>query len=355
MRAVTSVRSVEAGQRPAILHVLGRACATSIPYEVATHQRQCGYDVHVASILAPLDSAVTDDELTVLGGLRHLVPRLRKLVDSDRFDVIHVHHGVASLAAAALARLARIPVVVSEHRAEGVTRPLQIGRGLLASRITTNSEFTRSTMPALLRKLRTVDVVHNGVDLDAVAAGSPEAARKLWPAGQPVVLCVGRLIADKGQETLLRAAAKAEQPFTVVLAGDGPEKEALEELAAELRITDRVVMLGRQPRSAVYDAMAAATIVVVPSRTEGFCNVAAEALAAGVPLVTSDAGALPEVVEGTAARMVPAGSVSALAEAIDRGLEDIVAGDFEPEPDLTFSLSATLGRLDEIYSQVITG
>jgi glycosyltransferase involved in cell wall biosynthesis len=108
-----------------------------------------------------------------------------------------------------------------------------------------------------------------------------------------------------------------------VLAGDGFERPELARLAQELGIGEDVTFLGWVPNSALPPYYRAAAVSVIPSLEEGFGIPAAEAMGCEVPVVASDAGGLPEVVEdGVTGLVVPRGDVPALASAIGSLLED---------------------------------
>lgn len=155
--------------------------------------------------------------------------------------------------------------------------------------------------------------IPNGVDLAADVA--PVG---LGPA--PTVLFVGRLDPAKGADDLVRAFARLEAgDARLVLAGDGPERPALERLARDLGVADRVDLLGR--RGDVPGLLRGATVVAVPSRSEGLSNALLEALAAGCAVVATAIGPNREAA-GDAALLAPASDVGALAHALARALGD---------------------------------
>jgi glycosyltransferase involved in cell wall biosynthesis len=133
-------------------------------------------------------------------------------------------------------------------------------------------------------------------------------------AGRRVILAVGRLAAQKDYPMLLTAAAywrELSHPPLVLIAGDGPERQALAARIATERLPVR--LLGH--RNDIADLLAVADVVVLPSRWEARSLIAQEALAAGVPLVATAVGGIPELV-GDAAVLTPVGDAVAFAEAV---------------------------------------
>ena len=167
------------------------------------------------------------------------------------------------------------------------------------------SERLRAVNPRL-----TVDVVGNGVPAEAFdAARSP---------GDDVVF-VGRLeIAQKGLDLLLAAWARACErvPGTLVIAGTGPDEQALRALADALGVADRVRFVGWVAGAAKFALLGSARAVAVPSRFETFGIVALEAAATGAPVVAFDIDCLREVVPDACGRRVPPFDVDAYADAL---------------------------------------
>lgn len=150
--------------------------------------------------------------------------------------------------------------------------------------------------------------------------------RSLGLASALVILCAGRLSFEKGHADLLEAIAivrsDASVPeFRLVLVGDGPEKGRIAEQARRLGIEHIVLMTGHQPDMRAYYAIA--TLLVLPSHTEGSPNVVLEAMAAGVPIAATAVGGVPEILEHEhTGLLVPARQPAAMAEAIRRLLGD---------------------------------
>ena len=141
-----------------------------------------------------------------------------------------------------------------------------------------------------------------------------------------MIFACRQLFPRKGIRFLLEAAAQLKSRFPdlkVVLAGDGFERPQLTRLATDLGIAQDVTFLGWVPNTDLPPYYRAAAVSVIPSLEEGFGIPAAEAMGCEVPVVASDAGGLPEVVEnGVTGLVVPRGDSDALAKAIGTLLQD---------------------------------
>lgn len=164
------------------------------------------------------------------------------------------------------------------------------------------------------------------VPVDIVYAGVPEELFGLERADQGYLLYFGRLdIFQKGLDTLLQAVARLARgrpELQLRLAGRGKDGDRVAEMVRALGIERNVRMLGAVSEDERRRLFAGASVQLMPSRFEGFGMVAAEAMAAGVPLVAAAAGSLPEVVDApNGGRLVPADDPAALADAVARLLD----------------------------------
>ncbi|MBL8297676.1 MAG: glycosyltransferase [Rhodanobacteraceae bacterium] len=232
-----------------------------------------------------------------------------------RVDVIHANWAITGALAALLRPLHRRPVVLT-LRGDDVTvaRRSGIHRHLLhysvahahtvvcvAESMARNLE---AEVPASAPKVR---VVLNGVGGEF----RPPVAASGFPAR---IVFVGSLIPRKGADVLLRAFARMQDSAVVLrFVGDGPERASLQSLGRSLAVDDRLEFCGQVAPEQVADHLAASTLFVLPSYSEGRPNVLLEAMAGGVPVVASRIdGVVDTVREGEHAWLFDAGDVDAL-------------------------------------------
>ncbi len=190
-----------------------------------------------------------------------------------------------------------------------------------ADRVITVSEAAGATLAGAIPEARAkLSVLRNALPL-------PTLAPKSLPLQPPRLLGIGRLVVEKGFDTVLRAlarlAAEGLRP-AMTLAGSGPERRRLELLAQDLDIAGQVQFLGWVLPETVPALLNDASLVVMPSRwNEPFGLVALEAAQMGRPVLASDCGGLPEIVEsGRTGLLLPPEDDRAWAEAITMLLAD---------------------------------
>lgn len=262
-----------------------------------------------------------------------VVSRRNRHAIINRLDILHAHSPfVTGWMAVRYARRLRIPLVYTYHTqleeyAHYVPFDAQATRRAastltrsfanLADAVIVPSASMREHLTELGVTVR-VDVIPSGIDLPRFGSGSRNARLREslgLRAGERMLLFVSRLAREKNVDMLLDAVAASRAPLRLVIAGDGPERSALEARAAELGISERTVFLGAVERDALPDLYASADAFVFPSVTETQGLVLAEALAAGTLVIAADAPPAREVLDG-AGRLVPA-SARAFSEAID--------------------------------------
>jgi glycosyltransferase involved in cell wall biosynthesis len=175
-----------------------------------------------------------------------------------------------------------------------------------------------------------VAIVHNGIRTSRFRPSADERGKVRQslgvPAGAMVIGSVGRLVEVKRQEVLIEAFARLQTGSTVqphlVLVGDGPKEQVLRELAARLNISDRVHFAGRQqePRRFLWDM----DVFALTSRSEGMPLAVLEAWAAGVPVVASRVGGLPELVDdGMTGLFFESGNIGQLVMSLEKLMNDV--------------------------------
>ena len=172
-----------------------------------------------------------------------------------------------------------------------------------------------------------ISVQHNSVKpFAAVNAEAVRTARASLPVTDdtPIVVTVGRLSGEKGHLDLVEALGQvhaAGRPFHAVFVGDGINRERLETARARLRLERHLTLAGLQHDVRPYFAMA--QMAVVPSHSEGSPNALLEAMAAGLPIVATRVGGIPEIAtDGETALLVEPRQPGAMAQAIQRLLDD---------------------------------
>jgi len=294
------------------------------------------------------------DGVSPLADERTSAALVRQLSDVNA-DLVHLHSNKAAhvgvRAVAGLTTLARAgrsvkkpAVVFTAHNVPSFEKAGWLARtlgrralrdiGRRADRTIAVSAYLRDRLVADVGfDPARVSVVHNGVDAAAIARAVEAADRVALrasvgiPADAVVVGTLGRLVDSKGVDILLAAVAtlsKNRPTLRCVVVGDGPAETRLKEAAAELGIGHSVVFAGfvEDP----YSWLAALDVFALPTLLESFGLAALEAMAAGVPVVASRTGGVPEVVtDGRTGLLVKPGDSAELASAIATMLDDPTA------------------------------
>lgn len=283
-----------------------------------------------------------------------------------QYDAVHIHMAKNLAAAAGFVRfLLDVPVVVKISGAwefEGGVLDLKRRTSPIFSflrsglkRIDYFQAISRYTRERLVRAgfdARRVLMIPNAVDVEKFDAAKAAVARA---SNERTVVYLGRLQQVKGVDVLLRAWPEvvSRVQAQLLVAGEGPLRSSLEQLANELGIAHCVRFLGRT--SAVAELLAGADLLVQPSRQEGLPNSVLEAMAAGLPVVaTRVSGNEDLVTDGVTGRLVPSENSQALADAIVDVLRDPVRAESMGRAgrrfiDERFRLSAVLSQLVAAY------
>ncbi|MGH7474683.1 MAG: glycosyltransferase family 4 protein [Longimicrobiales bacterium] len=223
-----------------------------------------------------------------------------------------------------------MPVGLVVHHLTGVTAAERWGRILggglaaLERRLIRRARWISTPSQWTLARVRSI--ASAGTGLFMVGAGVDDSFFEVRRRPQGYLLYFGRLdVFQKGLDTLLAALARVREAragIELKVAGRGRDADRLREMVGRLGLTNAVRLLGPVSDRERTELLAGAEILVMPSRFEGFGLVAAEALAAGVPVVASHAGALAEVVPPDVGVLVEPGDVAGLATVLTSLLAD---------------------------------
>jgi glycosyltransferase involved in cell wall biosynthesis len=253
---------------------------------------------------------------------------LRRILRDAPPDVVHANESHA-LTAAWLARAHRRTTLVAGRRlAYSIQRnPISRARYLAAHRIFAISDFVAQSVIASGIPPDRVVIVREGIEIPApVTAEQRHAARRKWnlSEGDIALGCVGVLMPEKGQEFLicaLPAICEAAPRARLLLAGAGPLREHLAELAEKLGVRDRVAFAGFVDH--IEDVYAALDIFVFPSLAEPSGTSLLAAMAWGLPVIAVARGGVPEyVVDGANGVLIPAPAPPTIAAAAKRLIAD---------------------------------
>jgi colanic acid/amylovoran biosynthesis glycosyltransferase len=238
---------------------------------------------------------------------------------------LHAHFGTNSAEVAMLVRaLGGPPYSFTVHGPDEFLRPIGLDEKIRRSAfVVAISNFGRSQL--FLRSRHAdwpkVKIVHCGLEKSFYEDASPTR-------GPPRLICVGRLCEAKGQLLLIEAAALLADEgiaFELVLIGDGPMRQEIEDLVQKCGLGARVRITGWISSSEVREEILAARALVLPSFAEGLPVVIMEAMALRRPVLSTYVAGIPELVRhGQEGWLVPAGAVKELAEAMEACLASSV-------------------------------
>jgi teichuronic acid biosynthesis glycosyltransferase TuaC len=298
------------------------------------HERQSSFDVWYPRFLSiPGVLKQFDGLFMALGAW----PRLRRLKREGRLDIIDAHFAYPDgYAATLLGRWLDVPVTITLRGTEArqARDPRLAGRlrqaALRAARVFSVSQSLRSVLVDLGIPADHIRVVGNGVDLHKFAPVPRGQARDAlrMPAQARVLVTVGGLVERKGIHRVIAClpSLRARHPgLTYLVVGgasaEGDMSDALRQQALDADLVDAVRFLGPLPPEQVRIALSAADVFVLATRNEGWANVFLEAMACGLPVVTTDVGGNTEVVcDPRLGIVVPFDDTRRLEGAIDAAL-----------------------------------
>ena len=273
-------------------------------------------------------SGVPYDRLTCARDLDlGLARAVRDIARREQPDLVHAHLVHGDLYGLLAARATGAALVSTKHNDD----PFRAGPFRFVERALTRRAARVIAITDALRRFNVervglpaekVVTVHYGMDLPPAAWGAP--VQLDVTAGGRLLVAVARLDRQKGLDVAVRALALVRERHPGALLcvlGEGPERAALEALAAELGVADALLLPGRV--GDVASVLRQAEVVVHPARWEGFGLALLEAMLCDRPLVASRVSSIPEIVaDGETGVLVPPDDVAALAAAVNRLLDN---------------------------------
>lgn len=362
-----------------VLHVTAPAAyggLESVVAALAAEQRRRGYDVHMAATLTenarshPFLDALRGDGATVhivqIGNRAYLreISMLSAIVRAVQPDVLHSHGYRSDVIGSRVARKCGRPIISTVHGFASTDR-----RGRFYEFLQRRSYRSFSAV-AVVSRPQIGDLVRAGVSPSKIrlirnaCVRTPrlfeaDAARRLLGV-QPTTFhvgWVGRLSFEKGPDVLIDAAAQLEDPDVhISLLGDGPMRPSLEARAAAAGIRDRLTCHGRI--SNARQVFRAFDVLVLSSRSEGTPIVILEAMAAGIPIIATSVGGVPDMLSSAEAILVPGDDPAALAAAVAEIRKDPQATKQRVDAARArlareFSVEPWLDAYQNVYAEVV--
>ncbi|MEA2315770.1 MAG: hypothetical protein QOI03_2462 [Solirubrobacteraceae bacterium] len=293
--------------------------------------------------------------------------RLERFLRRERVDVLHTHKFGSNVWGMLTGSLARVPVLVAhEHTWSYQGQPLRrfldrelVARGADRFIAVSLEDQRRMTEVERIPPRRTL-FIPNGIVAPPPPSGHDVRAELGIEAGTAVAGIVGMLRAQKAHGVLLRALALLARDWpqlTLLVAGDGPEQGALEALARELHVGERVRFLG--DRTDIPDVLAALDLAVCCSDFEGSPLAVMEYMDAALPIVATTVGGVPDLIEpGVHGLLVPAQDPAALAEAIATVLRDpdrakAMGARARERRRSEFDIDVQVRRVEDLYRELL--
>lgn len=251
------------------------------------------------------------------------------VIKNNNLDLLHVHYAIPHASAAYMAKQIlkkegkNIPVITTLHG----TDITLVGRDKTYAPVVTFSINESDAITAVSQNLRDetyrhfdikkdIEVIVNFVDVSRFSRKPIDAFKKvIAPNGQRVLMHASNFRKIKRVQDVVKIFAEVnkEVPSKLLFVGDGPERSTAEDLARELGVTDEVRFVGKQEQ--MEDILAIADLFLLTSEYESFGLAALEAMAAGVPVISTNAGGLSEInIDGETGYMADVGDVKTMTE-----------------------------------------
>ncbi|HTD40432.1 MAG TPA: N-acetyl-alpha-D-glucosaminyl L-malate synthase BshA [Mucilaginibacter sp.] len=301
-----------------------------------------------------------------------LASRLVDVVRFEKLDILHVHYAIPHASAAFMAKQILmtygiyIPVVTTLHGTDitlvGKDRTYQPVVTFSINKsdgVTAVSEHLRKDTFEFFEIENEIRVIPNFIDLTRFSLKAKDHFKKaIAPAGEKILIHTSNFRKVKRTLDVIQIFAKVNEkiPSKLLMVGDGGERSECEQLARDLGVSDNVRFLGKQ--DAIEEILSVSDLFLMPSQSESFGLAALEAMACKVPVVSSNAGGLPELnIDGVTGFLKEIGDVDGMAESAIYILEDEARLKTFKENSLArakeFDLSIILPIYENYYAEVI--
>jgi len=292
---------------------------------------------------------------------------------NQRLDLLHVHYAIPHASAAYTAKKIlqknegiNIPIITTLHG----TDITLVGKDKTYKPVVAFSINESDVITAVSNNLREetykifdiekeIEVIHNFVDVKRFSKKPIDAFKKaLAPNGERVLMHASNFRKIKRVEDVIDIFNRVNKkiPSKLMMVGDGPERHTAEELCRELNLCDEVRFVGKQEQ--MEEIMVISDLFLLTSDYESFGLSALEAMAAHVPVVSSNAGGLPEInIHGETGFLAPVGHVKEMADfALDILKDDETLAGFKLrayEQACRFDIDHIVPRYEELYERVL--
>lgn len=279
------------------------------------------------------------------------------VIRKERIEIVHVHHRYPAFLASLLRGILGFRQLTTAHN----VFPDKSGFSCWGDHIVAVSHGVENWLTGKCGvDPSRITVIHNGIE-NPVRCSSDELATLRSSlnvkAGVPILCSVGRLLPQKNYQCLLHALSRLrDKPWHLLIVGEGEQREALLALRHDLGLDQRVSFLGF--RNDVHQLMQLSTIYIMSSLWEGLPYVLVEALANGLPAVATDVGGVSEAVaDGVTGLLVDPGDESALADRIDKLLDNSeqcsrMSAAARHHFENNFHVAAMLKSLESVYQKI---
>lgn len=248
--------------------------------------------------------------------------RLKKILQNNQFDIIHTHHSKSARLILLFKKLFRTQSVFIHSIRNSWQDYNTFSRSRTWKKFISNMDYifcnSYNTLESIPKKFKTntekFKVCYNGVDIEKI---QNKSFTKNY--SEHTILCAARLVKQKDHKTLIEAFSQISYKFPnwlILLCGDGPLRTEISTLIHKKQLEDKILLLGNVQRDYLYKLLNEATIFVMPSLWEGFCNANVQAMAAGVPVLASNIEPMPEIV-GEGGYFFQVGNPDDLAEKME--------------------------------------